>query len=282
MTLKEALHRASHTLITRHIPDALQEAQILLRHTLQLTSAQLYLHLEQELTSEQWQTFWNLVERRLQNEPVAYLTGHQEFYGLDLYVDRRVLIPRPESELLVETALDFTSSYITSKRLTIADIGTGSGAIALSLAKNLPYARVHATDLSAAALEVASINCTRHGLSDRVVLLQGNLLEPLPERVDIVVANLPYIKEAEFEMLAPEIHYEPQIALYGGPEGLEQVSLLLQQARSRLQPRACIALEIARGQTEKVGTLTKGYFPEAKIEIHHDLGGIERVLCVIL
>jgi release factor glutamine methyltransferase len=282
VTLKEVLQQASQALATRHIADAPQEAQILLRHTLQITQAQLYLQLEQNLASLQWHNFWQLVERRLQHEPVAYLTGHQEFYGLDFCVDRRVLIPRPESELLVETAIEFARSPVTGSPPIIADVGTGSGAIALSLAKNLPTARVYATDLSATALEVASINRARHGLTDRVILLQGNLLEPLPEAVDVMVTNLPYVTEAELEETATELHFEPLIALHGGPDGLEQVRLLLQQAQSKGQPRSCLLLEIGHGQAEKVKTMARNYFPQASIEVRQDPGGIERVVSIVL
>ncbi|MFC1962426.1 peptide chain release factor N(5)-glutamine methyltransferase [Chloroflexota bacterium] len=282
MTLKEALQQASQALAIRHIGDAPQEAQILLKHTLQITQAQLYLQLEQDLTSQQWESFWYLVEQRLQHQPAAYLVGHQEFYGMDFYVDRRVLIPRPESELLVEMALEFARNPLANHPPILADIGTGSGAIALSLAKNLPHARVYATDLSPAALEVAAINRTHHSLTDHVILLQGNLLEPLPEIVDLIVANLPYIKETELEETAPELRFEPLAALHGGPDGLEQIRLLLQQAQSKGQPRGCLLIEIGQGQAARVKSLARGYFPQADFEMRQDPCGIERVVNISL
>ncbi len=282
MTLKEALQQARKALALRHIEDAPQEAHVLLKHTLQITQAQLYLQIEQELTSQQRENIWNLVEQRLQHEPAAYLVGHKEFYGMDFSVDRRVLIPRPESELLVEMALDFASSYVGNHHLTIADIGTGSGALALSLAKNLPHARVYATDLSQAALEVAAINRKHHSLTDHVILLQGNLLNPLPEIVDLIVANLPYIKETELEETAPELRFEPLAALHGGLDGLEQVRLLLQQAQSKGQPRSCLLIEIGQGQAARVKSLARGNFPQADIEVRQDPAGIERVVSITL
>lgn len=282
MILKEALQQASQALAIRHIEDAPQEAQVLLKHTLQITQAQLYLQVEQELTSQQWKSFWYLVEQRLQHEPAAYLMGHQEFYGIDFSVDRRVLIPRPESELLVEMALEFARSPLANHPPIIADIGTGSGAIALSLSKNLPHARVYATDISPAALEVAAINRAHHSLTDHVILLQGNLLDPLPEIVDLIVANLPYIKETELEETAPELRFEPLAALHGGPDGLEQIRLLLQQAQSKGQPRDCLLIEIGQGQAARVKSMARGNFPQADIKVRQDPGGIERVVSISL
>ncbi|MDP2744388.1 MAG: peptide chain release factor N(5)-glutamine methyltransferase [Dehalococcoidia bacterium] len=278
MTLKEALNRATSALAAHHISDASHDIQLLLRHVLQITQAQLYLQLEEELAPPEWERFSSLLERRLQHEPVAYLVCHQEFFGLDFYVDRRVLIPRPETELLVEMTLDFARSHSAGRPLIIADIGTGSGAIAISLATNLINARICATDLSIQALEVAAINRARHGVDDRVVLLAGNLLEPLPETADLIVANLPYVSAIELQRTGPELAFEPSVALAGGPDGLESIRLLLHQAHELRQPRRCLLLEIGQGQSEEVLRLARNHFPEADIQAHRDPGGIERVV----
>ncbi|MFC2020046.1 N5-glutamine methyltransferase family protein, partial [Chloroflexota bacterium] len=188
MTVKEALFRSREVLAAGGVDWASLESEILLRHVLGLSRVELYLEHDLKLTLEQETGFWRLVDRRCRGEPTAYITGHREFYGRDFYVDRRVLIPRPESELLVEKALELVRRYRLS---TIAEIGTGCGAIAVSLACELPGAGVYATDISLPALEVASVNLNKYGVGDRVRLLPGDMLDPLPEACDIIIANLP-------------------------------------------------------------------------------------------
>ncbi len=275
MTLKTALSRARDTLAGNNIEDAPLEGELLLRHALNISRTQLYLDLDHELSPKQEETFWRLVERRLNGEPTAYTTGHREFYGLDFYVDRRVLIPRPESELLVEVALGLAQNHHLP---TIADIGTGCGAIAVSLALELPQARIYATDISAAALEVALVNCQKHGVADRVHLLQGDMLDPLLEPVDLIIANLPYVKESEITSM----RFEPRLALDGGPEGTERIRQLCRQADSKLSAGGFLLLEIGQGQREAVTTFLHTLFPDGKIEVLPDLSGIERVISLSL
>jgi release factor glutamine methyltransferase len=182
----------------------------------------------------------------------------------------------------VEKAVDLARriSHL-GKQITIADIGTGCGAIAINLALALPQAKVYATDISASALQVAEMNCRRHGVNSQVELLQGNLLEPLPQPVDMIVANLPYIKDCEFKELSPEIRdYEPTTALAGGEDGLDKIQKILEQMPGKLSYGACFLLEIGQGQGEMVTSLIKGYFPQTSIELIADLGGIERVVKV--
>ena len=165
MTLQQALAHAREILTTNNIEDAPLECELLLRHALRVSRVQLYTDLNHKLSPEQEDTFWHLIKRRLNGEPTAYIAGHREFYGLDFCVDSYVLIPRPESELLVEKALDLAQSRTLS---TIAEIGTGCGAIAISLALNLPQAEIYATDISASALDIALLNCQKHGVASRV------------------------------------------------------------------------------------------------------------------
>ncbi len=219
-----------------------------------------------------------LLERRLRGEPSAYITGHREFYGLDFMVDHRVLIPRPESELLVEKAIRLARSQAISK---IADIGTGCGAIAISLAVNLPAATIYATDISSQALEVAGENCRRHGVTDRVILLQGDMLEPLPGPVDLIVANLPYVREADLPAGGP-LSFEPKLALNGGTDGLDKIRVLCRQAEEKLRNKGSMLLEIGEGQAEAVMAILHESFPSALIEIERDLAGIERVVSLRL
>ncbi len=189
MTIEQALSRARKILVANNVEDAPLESELLLRHVLKISRVQLYLELERELGPQEEQAFWPLIKRRLNHEPTAYITGCREFYGLDFYVDPSVLIPRPESELLVEKAIKPAYNHAVS---TIAEVGTGCGAIAISLSLSLPQAKIYAIDISASALKVALSNCQKHGVTDRICLLLGDMLDPLLEPVDLVVANLPY------------------------------------------------------------------------------------------
>lgn len=285
MTLKQALSRAQEILVANDVEDAALECELLLRHALNISRVQLYLDLNHELSPKQEETFWYLIKRRLSHEPTAYITRHCEFYGLDFYVDPRVLIPRPESELLVEEALKFVSNHPVRKNQShlIAEVGTGSGAIAVTLARHLPQAKIYAIDVSAAALEVAAINCQRHRVGNQVQLLLGNMLEALPEPVDLIVANLPYIRDSEIEDLSPEIQlFEPRIALAGGEDGLDKVRQLCQQVSDRLCPEGCLLVEIGLEQGRAVTTFLRSLFPSAEIEVIPDLSGIDRVVSLRL
>ena len=275
MSLKQALSRARGILTQKNIDDAPLEGELLLRHVLGISRTQLYLDLDRRLSPEQEEAFRQLVKRRLNGEPIAYITGHREFYGLDFYVDPRVLIPRPESELLVEEALSLAQNYPLS---TIAEVGTGSGAIAISLALELPETRIYATDISASALEVARLNCQKHGVADRVYLLQGNMFDPIPEPVDLAVANLPYVRKSQ---LAGEM-FEPLLALDGGSDGIEKIRQLCRQADGKLRPGGFLLLEIGQGQGKAVATLLNTLFPGGKVKLTADLSGIERVVSLSL
>ena len=206
-TIHQALEKATISLTQADQADARFDAQVLLSHTLHTERSLLYAYPEHLLSSEQELQYRSLIERRSRGEPVAYLVGHKEFYGLDFLVDHRVLIPRPETELLVETALNACRKIFDAGRTPIvADIGTGSGAIPVTLAvfePRLPY--LYAIDISADALDVAYLNCQRHHVEDCVRLLQGDLLTPLPEPVDLLTANLPYIGTDELEEIPLDV-----------------------------------------------------------------------------
>lgn len=283
MTLIEALRQATTLLRHQDMRDAYFEAEAILAHILQTSRAYLYSHPEQRLTQKERNSFQKLVERRLSQEPLAYIRKNQEFYNIQFYIDHRVLIPRPETELLVEEALEVASNYARKVNpVLIADIGTGCGAIAISIALNLPQARIYASDVSAGALEVARLNCHQHQVNSQLILLQGNLLEPLPEPVHLIVANLPYVKNTEIEMLSPEVKdFEPRLALDGGQDGLTRIHQLLEQLDGKLLPDGCLLLEIGQGQTVPVTSWINRHFPEAKIELLPDLNAIDRVVKVI-
>jgi release factor glutamine methyltransferase len=285
--LSEALQSVTQTLRGAKIADASVEAEVLLGHVLAVSQTGLYTEPDRSLTSVETERLRHLVRRRLDREPAAYILGQCQFYGADFCVDSDTFIPRPETELLVEEAVELAQRISRQgEQSTIADIGTGCGAIAISLALALPQAKIYATDISPSALKVAEVNCRRHGVNGRVELLQGNLLEPLPQAVDVIVANLPYVKDCEFVDLSPEIReYEPTIALAGGRDGLDKIREMLEQMRGKGgihvgEWPAYLLLEIGQGQGEMVTSLVNAYFPQASIELISDLGGIERVLNV--
>jgi release factor glutamine methyltransferase len=284
MILGEALQSAAQKLVGKRIDDASTEAELLLGYVLGMSKTQLYTEPEKVLTSTETSQLWSFIQRRLNHEPTAYILGYCEFYGIDLYIDCHTFIPRPETELLVEQAVELAHRVShPGKRITIADVGTGCGAIAVSLAIALPGAKIYATDISARALQVAEMNCRRYTVGSRVELLQGNLLEPLYQPVDMIVANLPYIKDCEFKDLSPEIiNFEPTSALAGGLEGLDKIQLMLKQMPGKLNHGSCFLLEIGKGQGKEVTSLAKSHFPQASIELISDLGGVERVVKVEL
>jgi release factor glutamine methyltransferase len=277
--LREALQSATQTLHRAGIADASVEAELLLGHVLGMSRTRLYTEPERSLTSAEAERLRHLIGRRLAREPTAYILGHCEFYGLDFCVDSRTFIPRPETELLVEEAVELARHLSRQgKQVVIADIGTGCAAIAISLALALPQAKIYATDISVAALQIAEMNCRRYTVRHQVELLQGNLLEPLTQPVDVLVANLPYIRGSEFKGLSPEIRdYEPTIALAGGEDGLDKIRQMLEQTPGKVNRRAYLLLEIGQGQGEMVTSLTKSYFPQASVELIPDLGGVERL-----
>ncbi|MDP2951989.1 MAG: peptide chain release factor N(5)-glutamine methyltransferase [Chloroflexota bacterium] len=278
--MKEALRQARDALVSQGIEEAPLEAEVLLRHCLGLDRAGLFVRLEERLSREQTHDLSRLLERRGQGEPTAYITGHREFFGLDFLVDRRVLIPRPETELLVEKALEFLARRPTAM---VADVGTGSGAVAVSLAVHCPGARLYASDLSPQALEVASLNCQRHGVASRVVLLPGDLLAPLPDKVDLIVANLPYVKAEDWPRLGPEIRdFEPGLALRGGGDGLELISRLLVEAPAHLKPGGALLLEVGADEGQEALARASSAAKGAITRLWPDLAGRDRVLSVEL
>jgi release factor glutamine methyltransferase len=284
MILRQALRSTTKILDVAGIADAFIEAEVLVGAVLGMSKAQLYTEPEKELTPEETRQLWHVVQRRLNREPAAYILQRCEFFGIEFYVDHGAFIPRPETEMLVEEAMRLARHVVQqNEHIEIADVGTGCGAIAISLALVLPEARVYATDISASALRIAEINCRRHGVDRRVQLLQGNLLEPLPGAIDMVVANLPYVKDREFKDLSPEIaDFEPVIALAGGEDGLNKIDELLRQIPGRVHPGGALLLEIGQGQGEAVTSLVSSYFPRATVRLIPDLGGIERVVTALL
>ncbi|MGB9737243.1 peptide chain release factor N(5)-glutamine methyltransferase [Chloroflexus sp.] len=274
MTIQQAL-RAATARLQSISPTARLDAELLLAHILGWSRARVVAEREVVLTPAQQEAFGALVARRAAREPVAYLIGHWPFFGLDLVVDRRVLIPRPETEVLVELALAEARRY-SGTQITIADIGMGSGAIAIALAIHVPNATVYGVDRSADALAVAALNVARYNLSDRVVLLEGDLLTPLPGPVDLIVSNPPYTILAEVD--EGVYRYEPHLALDGGSDGLDCYRRLIAAAPAYLKPGGAILLEIGAWQAEAVVHLINQAFLHAEVGVQRDLTGRDRVV----
>ncbi len=277
MSVRQALQDATESLL-QGFEEGRLEAGILLSRVLGINRSELISHLEDTLSSDQTKELDQLIRRRLNHEPVAYITGNREFFGLDFHVTPATLIPRPETEFLVEKTLDLARS----RAVSIADIGTGCGAIAIALAVNLPEALIYAVDISITALEIARGNSQRHGVADRIQLLHGNLLQPLDDRgMDIIVANLPYVSNQEMAELSEDIRrHEPELALAGGPEGLDYIDRLLAQAGEKLHSGGAVLLEIGCGQGDAVVELVGKYFAGAGVNVLSDLGGNDRVVVV--
>ncbi len=278
MNIKQALFRGKMLLSGNNIEDASIESEVLLRYVLGIDRARLLASLDADISPEQRQNFMKLVARRSKGEPTAYITGHREFYALDLNVNPQVLIPRPETEMLVDKAVSLCREYSYSK---VADIGTGCGAIAVSLAVTMPDILIYATDISDGALRVAGQNATKHGVKDRIKFLKGELLEPLMEPVDLIIANLPYVRQRDVPDKGP-LSYEPANALNGGEEGLDKIGGLCREAGSKLNSNGSLLLEIGQGQGEAVKVILHKYYPLANIEIEKDLAGIERMVALRL
>ena len=277
--LRQVALQIAATLAKHGIPDSNLEAEVLLRHVLKYDRARYYASLREQLSSKKLEIVKNLVNRRTQGEPLAYITQHKEFYGLDFRVTPAVLIPRQETELLVDEALNFAVEN-QDGNISVADIGTGSGAIAVSVAVNLPLAKVYATDCSQKALEIADLNLRNHGVADRITLLEGDLLQPLSIPVDLIVSNPPYIASHLLSGLEPEVRSEPLLALDGGKEGLEVISRLLEQTPAKLKPDGSILIEISPEQADAVREMAELLFPTAVVSYAYDL--LEHPRCLII
>lgn len=279
MLVREALAQAAFQLENHGVESPRLDAELLLAHVLNMNRAALFAWPERRLTLKELTRYRDLVARRAAREPLAYILGYREFFGLDFEVGPDVLIPRPETELLVEQALRL--ARVRPSPVRIADVGAGSGAIAVALAVHLPEAIVFALDRSPAALAVTARNAGRHGVSERIHLRLGDLLEPLSETLDLIVANLPYVTTAEWETLPPEIRdHEPRSALDGGPDGLSFIRRLLETAAPHLRPDGAILVEIGAGQGQSVLDLAARHFPQARVELVRDYAGLDRVVIV--
>ncbi len=298
MLLGETLNSAIQRLTAAHVPSPRMNAEILLMFTLGCDRAHLYGHPERELTNEEQSRYDDALAQRSQGIPTQYITGHQEFWGMDLMVSPAVLIPRPETEHVIEKVLELVAAnesrtgetplapqtnLILERRasspatpLHIIDVGTGSGCIALALAKEFSEAEIHATDISPDALEIAEANAARHELEQRIQLHETDLLAGMERNAfDFVVSNPPYVGESEEEQVQLEVRkFEPRSAVFAGPRGLETIERLVPQAREVLKHGGWLVMEISGTIAKQVRELLAGW---DNVQITNDLQGIPRV-----
>ena len=279
MLLRDALIAAVSRLTAESVPSPRMNAELLLMFTLNCDRAYLYAHPERELSAHEQSRYDHALAERCRGVPAQYITGHQEFWGMDLIVSPAVLIPRPETEHVIETVLELASlgrALSPATPLRVADVGAGSGCIALALAKELPSAEIHATDISPEALEVARANAARLQLAGRIQFHQTDLLAGLPEQsFDFVVSNPPYVGDSEAGQVQLEVRkFEPRGAVFAGPTGVEVVERLVPQAQAALKPGGWLVMEISGGIAEGVRGLLVGW---ADARLIPDLQGIQRV-----
>lgn len=280
-TVRHAIMEGAQLLHGAGIESGRIDAEALLEHALKCNKTELYLRLDDRLDAESELRFGALLARRRQREPVAYITAHKEFWSMDLCVTSDVLIPRPETERLVEIALALAGGFPSQSGLRILDLGTGSGAIAVSLAKEMNEARVLAIDLSVPALEVARRNAAAHGVAQRVNFVCSDLFAGLSneKKFHLIVGNPPYIRPGEISMLAPEIRdYEPRIALNGGSDGLAFYRRIVAQGYSYLATGGALVLEIGADLAQTVGELLAVAARYTPAQVHRDYNGSERVV----
>lgn len=276
MTIRRALTNGRSRLSpTSPTPDL--DARLLLQHVLQVSHSYLVAHNDEALTAVQQQQYDLYLQRAAQAEPIPYIIGHAPFFGLDLRVNPAVLIPRPETEQLVELAIRFARPLAAPR---IADVGTGSGCIPIALARHLPQAHIQASDISPEALAVAQQNGAAFA-PGRISFCLGHLLDPIAPPLDLITANLPYVTDGEWTMLDDGVKlYEPALALRGGPEGLDLIRQLLAQASGKLVPGGWMILEIGWRQGASARTLAERFFPTAVIHVQPDFAGHDRFLVI--
>jgi release factor glutamine methyltransferase len=278
MTVRDILNESTKALEAADIPSARLDAEVLLSFCLGCDRLEFYKNPVMTISETQLTAFRNIIARRLQWEPVAYITGRKEFWSFTLEVNSSVLIPRPDTEIIIEEALDVYRNF-TSLPVRILDIGTGSGAIAIALAKEIPGAKVVATDISIAALNLAQKNAATLGLKEKIDFRQGNLFEPVDGFFNIIVSNPPYIAANDYEELPASVKaFEPREALFAGESGLEFYEKLIYQADGYLQKNGWLLLEIGAKQEAGIRGIIEGSGFYDSIEMRRDYAGLPRVI----
>jgi len=280
-TIQKLLNWVAEYLTEKDIDSPRLSAELLLSHVLAMKRIELYTQFDKAVAAEQLDRLHDLIKRAGQHEPIAYLVGKTEFYSLQLYVTSDCMIPRPETELLVERAIEFLRTR--DGKQFVCDLGTGSGCIAIAIARNYPGADVIATDISDAALNIAAQNIEKHQLKNRVTLLCGDLFDPLDpqlnvDKFDLIVCNPPYVSAAEFEKLDKNVKdYQPKLALFAGDDGLDIYRQIIKKIDAFLKPGAALMLEVGYSQGETVRELLEDTGCLGKITIEKDFNDNDRI-----
>ncbi|HJQ70755.1 MAG TPA: peptide chain release factor N(5)-glutamine methyltransferase [Blastocatellia bacterium] len=280
-TIAEAIAEGARLLAESRVDEARRTATVLLGCALSVDRTYLLTRSDQQVDDDRFQSFIEMVKRRAAGEPLQYITGHQEFYGIDFLVTPDVLIPRPETELLVECVIKLAKSIHSP---LVVDVGTGSGCIAVTLASQIQSARLIATDISRAALAVASLNAARHNLEARIEFLEGDMLAPLAGRglegaADFIASNPPYIPTRDSHLLQRELDWEPREALFGGPEGLDSYARLLADGHGYVKPGGYLVCEIGYTQLDRIREMIDAAV-WGDVIVKDDLQGIPRTLAI--
>ena len=279
MNLRELWVDIKKELDSSNIPDSGIESEVIIRKVLGLDRNNFFATLDNPISMRKTSQIKKNLQQRISGIPLSYITKNREFFGIDFFVNEHVLIPRQESELLVEKVISFCKKQKKTK-FTIADIGTGSGALAISIAKNLNNVNLIAIDISDKALQIAKKNAKNINLSTKISFLRSNLLENLKTPVDVIVANLPYISTGEMHTLSLEVKKEPTIALLGGEDGTDLITKLIRQSPKYLKKNGKLILEISPSQKNIVFSLIKENFPKSNPKVHEDYAKIERAISV--
>ena len=276
-TIAAQLKLATEKLKAAEVDSPRLDAEVLLAYVLHCRRLALYVKLKKVLTAEQITRYQNLIKRRLERIPVAYLTGHKEFMGLNFAVTPDVLIPRPDTEILAQGVIEHLQSY--NRKIKMADLGTGSGAICVSILKFVENVTAAAVDISKKALEIAEFNAAKFNVEDKITFYEGNLFDPLEGQIfDVIVSNPPYISAKEFEKLQSEVKGEPRIALDGGKDGLKFYREIVEYAPKFLADGGFLAMELGFNHSEPVRHMIEENGNFKHFEIWKDLAGIERVI----
>jgi release factor glutamine methyltransferase len=285
LSIREAIAEGAERLRARGVSEERRAAGALLCHTLGIDRTHLLTRSNESIGPLPYQTYLSFVERRAAGEPLQYITGHQEFYGLDFIVTPEVLIPRPETEFLVDRVIKLARAGLTGIIPVIVDVGTGSGCIAISLATHIPSARIIAIDISGAALAVAQANAARHGVKDEIEFIEGDLVGPLASLgleagVDFLASNPPYVEEGKPDMIQREVReWEPPLALYAGADGLDCYRRLLAEGKRYVRPCGFLVCEIGYTQLDRIREMIDREKWEL-VNVTHDLRGIPRTLTI--
>lgn len=281
VTVKKALEKAIEIMGEREHNTPSLDARLLLSHVLDVDKSYLYLNLDREISGDILERFYQLVEERAKGYPLQYILKSQEFMGLDFHVEEGVLVPRPDTEILVEKIIEMAKEVYGDKGCRILELGTGSGAIAVSLAHYIESAKVYSVDIDETPVRVAAENAEKHGVGDRTYFLHGDLFKPLEDldeiKFDIIVSNPPYIKSEEIDTLQLEVStFEPRLALDGGEDGLRFYRKIVLEGAGHLKPGGILAFEIGYDQREDVTSLMAENYRD--IEVLKDYGGNDRVV----